>query len=108
MAHYVLERLATETLDKADGGRPLPPHNPVQLVRLTLAIDRAIGRSRTEVPSRLEALEVIQNRRRDRRPVREGHVFNEYDLARLIRSNTPEPGVRNDGSNHPGETLAPI
>lgn len=85
-----------------------PATKPVQLVRLALAIDGAIGRTRTEIPGILEALEVLQNRRRDRRPIRAGHVFNEYDLSRLVLGNTPEPGVRNDGSNHPGKTLAPI
>jgi hypothetical protein len=93
--------------NRASGGRAAPATDLVQLI-LALAIDGAIGRTRTEVSGRLEALEIFQNRRRNGGPIRAGYIFDEHDFSRLVGSNTPEPGVRNDGSNHPGKALAPI
>lgn len=72
------------------------------------AVHAAICCARAEVSCLLQALEVIRDRRRHGCPIRPGNVFNEYNLSWLILRNTPEPGVRNDGSNHPGKTLAPI
>lgn len=77
-------------------------------MRLAPTVDRAIRRARAEVSRLLQALEVIQDRLGDGCPVRPGNVFNENNFSCLVLRYAPRPGVRNDGSNHPGESLAPI
>src|SRR5579864_2538026 len=86
----------------------LPPGVLHVLVRLAPAVNGAIRCTWTEIPCLLQAVEVIQNWLGHGCPVRSGDVFNEYNLSGLVLRNAPEPGVRNDGSNHPGKTLAPI
>jgi hypothetical protein len=75
---------------------------------LAPTIDGTIRRTWTEVSCLLQALEVIQNRLGHGCPVRPGYVFDEANLTWLIIRYTPEPGVRNNGSNYPGKALAPI
>jgi hypothetical protein len=77
-------------------------------VRLAPAVNCAIRRTWAEISCLLQALEVIQHWRGHGCPVRSGDVFNENNFAGLILRNAPGPGVRNNGSNHPGKTLAPI
>jgi len=77
-------------------------------VSLTPAVNRAVGSARAEIAGLLQAVEVFEDWRRDGCSVRAAYVFHKHDLARLILGDTPEPGVRNDGSYHPGKTLAPI
>ena len=85
----------------------LPPEF-YRLVRLAPTVDGAILCTRAEFSCLLQAIEVVQYWLGHGCPVRSGYVFNENDFSRLVLRNAPEPGVRNDGSNHPGETLAPI
>ena len=78
------------------------------LVRLAPTVDRAVRCTWTEISCLLQTFEVVQHWLGHGCPVRSGDVFNENNFSGLVLRNTPEPGVRNDGSNHPGETLAPI
>ena len=77
-------------------------------MRLAPTVNRAIRRAWAEVSCLLQAVEVIQDWLGHGCPVRPGDVFNEYNFSGLVLRYAPEPGVRNDGSNHPGKTLAPI
>jgi len=92
--------------DQKIGGSELAPASG--LMRLAPPVDRAIRRTGAEVSCLLQAVEVVQDRLGHGCPVRSGYVLNEYNFSGLVLRNTPEPGVRNDGSNHPGESLAPI
>jgi hypothetical protein len=75
---------------------------------LATAINSAVRRAWTEISGLLQAVEVVEHCWRNVRPVRASDVFHEGDLSRLVLRNSPEPGVRNDRSYHPGKTLAPI
>ena len=77
-------------------------------MRQAAAVHRAMRCSCAEVSCLLQALEVVQDWLGHGCPVRSGDVFDKNNFSRLVLRNAPEPGVRNDGSNHPGETLAPI
>ena len=77
-------------------------------MRLAPAVNCAIRCTWAEISGLLQAFEVVQYWLGHRCPVRSGYVFNENNFSGLILRNAPEPGVRNNGSNHPGETLAPI
>lgn len=75
---------------------------------LATAINGAVGCTQAEISSLLQAVEIIEDARSYMRSVRTSNIFGKNDLSRLILRNAPEPGVRNDGSYHPGKTLAPI
>src|SRR5262245_54520581 len=77
-------------------------------VSLTPAVNCAVGSARAKIAGLLQAVEVFEDWWRDGCPVRAAYVFHKYDLAELILGDAPEPGVRNNGSYHPGKTLAPI
>lgn len=78
------------------------------LVGLTTAIHCAVRCARTEIARLLQTFEIVNDGTGNGRTVRSGYVFNKDNFTSLILRNSPGPGVRNDGSNNPGKTLAPI
>lgn len=77
-------------------------------MRLATTVDGSVGCAGTEISSLLKAIKVVKDRGCNVRPVRTCNIFCEDNLSWLVLWNTPEPGVRNDRSYHPGKTLAPI